>query len=164
MGRKCSHCGNNGHNSRTCSSPRGEAGSGGLRLFGVQLHITSPMKKSCSMECLASSSCFASSSACSSSASSSSLVSIDETAKTISDGYLSDGLLGRTPERKKGERDLFLSFFPLLEDFFFPLNDFPLGTRDLIKIQQYHDSWGRESYFSYMIEFSVSFHQSYIHM
>ena len=111
MGRKCSHCGNNGHNSRTCSSPRGVACSSGLRLFGVHLHITSPMKKSFSMECLTSSSYLASSSASSSSTSSSSLVSIDQTTKKISSGYLSDGLLGRVPERKKGEILLFLSFF-----------------------------------------------------
>ncbi|XP_008799749.2 transcription factor MYBS3-like [Phoenix dactylifera] len=103
MGRKCLHCGNNGHNSRTCSRPRGVVGSGGLRLFGVQLHVaSSPMKKSFSMECLASSSYLASSSPCSSTSSSSSLVSIDETTEKISNGYLSDGPLGRTPERKKG--------------------------------------------------------------
>ncbi|XP_010918640.1 transcription factor MYBS3 [Elaeis guineensis] len=102
MGRKCSHCGNNGHNSRTCSSPRGVVSNGGLRLFGVQLHVAFPMKKSFSMECLASSSYLASSSPCSSTSSSSSLVSIDETTEKFSNGYLSDGLLGRTPERKKG--------------------------------------------------------------
>ncbi|XP_008795522.1 transcription factor KUA1-like [Phoenix dactylifera] len=102
MGRKCSHCGNNGHNSRTCSTPRGVVGSGGLRLFGVQLLLTYPMKKSLSTECLASSSYLASSSASPSSSCSSSLVSIDETTKKISNGYLSDGLLGATPERKKG--------------------------------------------------------------
>ncbi|KAJ6823008.1 BTB/POZ domain-containing protein [Iris pallida] len=122
MGRKCSHCGNNGHNSRTCSSsssPGGMAGvggGGGLRLFGVQLCIASSnssnsspmtmmmMKKSFSMDCL--SSCYAAAAAAtspSSSSSSSSLVCIDELAtEKISSGYLSDGLLGRAQERKKG--------------------------------------------------------------
>ncbi|CAM8966914.1 unnamed protein product [Rhodiola kirilowii] len=78
MGRKCSHCGNIGHNSRTCTtttayyhkaSPNSSteqqlyasaAAGGGLRLFGVQLIITdmmtsstSSMKKSFSMlDCL----------------------------------------------------------------------------------------------------------------
>ncbi|CAB4296683.1 unnamed protein product [Prunus armeniaca] len=41
MGRKCSQCGNMGHNSRTCGvrqrRQRGGGGGGGLRLFGVQV-------------------------------------------------------------------------------------------------------------------------------
>ncbi|XP_048334609.2 uncharacterized protein LOC112492652 [Ziziphus jujuba] len=59
MGRKCSHCGNIGHNSRTCTncrsaaatefisrlsrsrSPRPHPNGGGLRLFGVQVDIMS---------------------------------------------------------------------------------------------------------------------------
>ncbi|XP_077217279.1 transcription factor MYBS3-like [Tasmannia lanceolata] len=89
MGRKCSHCGNNGHNSRTC---RGNIG--GLRLFGVQLDLDSPLKKSFSVESL--------SSASSSSSSSSSRVSVDDTSDKVSNGYLSDGLIGRVQERKKG--------------------------------------------------------------
>lgn len=55
MTRRCSHCSNNGHNSRTC--PARSAG-GGVRLFGVRL-TTAPapaaMKKSASMSCIASS-------------------------------------------------------------------------------------------------------------
>ncbi|KAE7998573.1 hypothetical protein FH972_003107 [Carpinus fangiana] len=55
MGRKCSHCGNVGHNSRTCITFRGTF-SGGLKLFGVQLDPSSlsvvAMKKSFSMDCL----------------------------------------------------------------------------------------------------------------
>ncbi|KAK4797767.1 hypothetical protein SAY86_030093 [Trapa natans] len=46
MGRKCSHCGNVGHNSRTCTTQNpnrrgGEGGGGkvGLKLFGVQIGV-----------------------------------------------------------------------------------------------------------------------------
>ncbi|KAG7538238.1 Zinc finger CCHC-type [Arabidopsis suecica] len=90
MGRRCSHCGNVGHNSRTCSSYQ----TGVIRLFGVHLDTTSSsppppppssllaaaIKKSFSMDCLP---------ACSSSSSSFA-------------GYLSDGLAHKTPDRKKG--------------------------------------------------------------
>lgn len=109
MGRKCSHCGNNGHNSRTCNSQRGIlGGGGGVRLFGVQIYIaSSPMKKSFSMDCLSSSYNYNTSSSPSSSSSSSSLLCIEETPEKISSGYLSDGLLGRAQERKKGEKLLF---------------------------------------------------------
>ncbi|KAK9149341.1 hypothetical protein Scep_008098 [Stephania cephalantha] len=44
MTRRCSHCSNNGHNSRTCPT-RG----GGVRLFGVRLTDGSIIKKSASM-------------------------------------------------------------------------------------------------------------------
>ncbi|PUZ58431.1 hypothetical protein GQ55_5G509000 [Panicum hallii var. hallii] len=57
MTRRCSHCSNNGHNSRTCPA-RSAAAGGGVRLFGVRL-TTAPapaaMKKSASMSCIASS-------------------------------------------------------------------------------------------------------------
>ncbi|KAL6006081.1 hypothetical protein ACLOJK_040126 [Asimina triloba] len=43
MTRRCSHCSNNGHNSRTCPS------RGGLKLFGVRLTDGTSMKKSASM-------------------------------------------------------------------------------------------------------------------
>ncbi|TVU21412.1 hypothetical protein EJB05_31045 [Eragrostis curvula] len=124
MARKCSSCGNNGHNSRTCTGHRSMtessgvcgsgSGSGSVRLFGVQLHVGSsptPMKKCFSMECLSSSApayyaaaaALAGASSCSPSASSSSsLVSVDETAEKMTNGYLSDGLMGRAQERKKG--------------------------------------------------------------
>ncbi|PUZ58461.1 hypothetical protein GQ55_5G511000 [Panicum hallii var. hallii] len=116
MARKCSSCGNNGHNSRTCSghgrvSETG-GGGGGLRLFGVQLHVgpsSSPMKKCFSMECLSSAAppayyaaALAASSSSPSVSSSSSLVSVEETAEKVNNGYLSDGLMGRAQERKKG--------------------------------------------------------------
>ncbi|XP_065035047.1 transcription factor MYBS3-like isoform X1 [Musa acuminata AAA Group] len=52
MTRRCSHCSNNGHNSRTCP-----ARGGGVRLFGVRLtEGVAAMKKSASMGCLPSSS------------------------------------------------------------------------------------------------------------
>ncbi|KAK0572345.1 hypothetical protein LWI29_030218 [Acer saccharum] len=88
MGRKCSHCGNTGHNSRTCSSYHQES----LRLFGVQLPIT--INKSLSMDCLHSS--------LSSSSSSSSHI-IKNSNNKISNGYLSDGLnIAPLQKRKKG--------------------------------------------------------------
>lgn len=122
MARKCSSCGNNGHNSRTCSGQRvldhsissGNSGSttaaaatacGGLRLFGVQLQVgggSSPLKKCLSMECLASPAYYGASASPSVSSSSSSLVSIEENTERVSNGYLSDGLMGRVQERKKG--------------------------------------------------------------
>ncbi|RLM92198.1 uncharacterized protein C2845_PM08G02820 [Panicum miliaceum] len=118
MARKCSSCGNNGHNSRTCSghgrvSETG-GGGGGVRLFGVQLHVgpsSSPMKKCFSMECLSSAAppayyaaALAASSSSPSVSSSSSLVSVEETAEKVNNGYLSDGLMGRAQERKKVTR------------------------------------------------------------
>ena len=121
MARKCSSCGNNGHNSRTCSGHRGHGSSistssnssastscGGLRLFGVQLQVASPPLKKClSMECLSPAAYYgaaaASSLSPSVSSSSSSLVSIEESAERVSSGYTSDGLMGRIQERKKGE-------------------------------------------------------------
>ncbi|RZR79637.1 hypothetical protein BHM03_00005416 [Ensete ventricosum] len=104
MVRKCSHCGHNGHNSRTCIGTRSSTvGGGGVRLFGVQLHMaSSSLKKSFSMECLSYTYPAASSSSPSSSSSSSSLGSIDEATEKIPRGYLSDGLGGRAQERKKG--------------------------------------------------------------
>lgn len=63
MTRRCSHCSNNGHNSRTCP-----ARGGGVRLFGVRLaEGVAAMKKSASMGCLPSSSTSAAACAASSS-------------------------------------------------------------------------------------------------
>jgi SHAQKYF class myb-like DNA-binding protein len=89
-------------------------GGGGVRLFGVQLHVgspSSPMKKCFSMDCLSSAApaayyaaALAASSSSPSVSSSSSLVSVEENAeKVATNGYLSDGLMGRAQERKKGE-------------------------------------------------------------
>lgn len=53
MARRCSHCSNNGHNSRTCP---GRSGCGGVKLFGVRLtEGVGAMKKSASMGNLSSS-------------------------------------------------------------------------------------------------------------
>ncbi|KAH7523806.1 hypothetical protein FEM48_Zijuj06G0051100 [Ziziphus jujuba var. spinosa] len=113
MGRKCSHCGKMGHNSRTCTSHRRGVINGGLRLFGVQLDLFSSssssssssstslaMKKSFSMDHLSSSS--SSSQTPSSSSSNSRNITRDENSDKLSNGYLSDGLIARAQERKKG--------------------------------------------------------------
>lgn len=104
MGRKCSHCGNLGHNSRTCTSQKES-----LRLFGVQLNLSCAssssssssslvsLKKCFSVDCLSSPST-SSSSSCSGSL----LVPVGENIDKFSNGFLFDGLLGRTQERKKG--------------------------------------------------------------
>ncbi|KAM0822004.1 hypothetical protein ACQ4PT_071798 [Festuca glaucescens] len=115
MARKCSHCGNYGHNSRTCSSTGqqgevmlcegGGGSSSGLRLFGVQLHVAAggSMRKSYSMDCLQLAAARSSLVSPSSSSSSSLLLSIDEGLVRASSGYLSDGPRGRlVQERKKG--------------------------------------------------------------
>ncbi|KAL2501366.1 myb-like transcription factor family protein [Forsythia ovata] len=107
MGRKCSHCGHTGHNSRTCTLSRGSV-NGGLRLFGVQLEVSSPssipIKKCISFDCLSSSSSSLPAAASSSSPSSSlsSRVSINENSDKAFIGYLSDGHLAQVQERKKG--------------------------------------------------------------
>lgn len=105
MGRKCSHCGNIGHNSRTCNASKGPNNNsnnnnigGVVRLFGVKLDISSSsssipttIKKSFSVDCFSSSS--------PTSSSSRGGLAPD---KSSSLGYLSDGPLGRPPERRKG--------------------------------------------------------------
>lgn len=100
MSRKCSHCGNIGHNSRTCTYR--ETFAGGLRLFGVQLDLSSSfaLKKSFSVDCLYQPS--SSSPTSPSSSLSSSRISIDENSDKTTIGYLSDGLICRPQERKKG--------------------------------------------------------------
>lgn len=103
MVRKCSHCGNKGHNSRTCTFQK--VATPRLMLFGVQLDAisssasssslsskVSPMNKSFTMDCLyPSPSC-----------SSPSTSSINETPDKLAVGYVSDGLLAPAQERKKG--------------------------------------------------------------
>ncbi|KHN32913.1 Transcription factor MYB1R1 [Glycine soja] len=95
MGRKCSHCGNIGHNSRTCASFRA-TNFVGVRLFGVQLaDISSTSSNSLSMKKSFSMDSFPSSSSPSSSFSSS----------RTSIGYLSDSdglIVGAQEIRKKG--------------------------------------------------------------
>lgn len=95
MTRKCSHCGNNGHNSRTCPN------RGGVKLFGVRL-TDGPIRKSASMGNLmmmASPSSPADPSEPASAAAAA--------AAAAADGYLSDGLVeastsSNSRERKKG--------------------------------------------------------------
>ncbi|CAL0321873.1 unnamed protein product [Lupinus luteus] len=101
MGRKCSHCGNIGHNSRTCTSFRGTFV--GLRLFGVQLDISSSSSSS-SSSCIKKSFSMDSFLPISSSSTSfaSSRLTIDENTDRACIGYLSDGLIVRSQERKKG--------------------------------------------------------------
>ncbi|KAL3498606.1 hypothetical protein ACH5RR_041338 [Cinchona calisaya] len=89
MGRKCSHCGKIGHNSRTCPTHRSCDNANRMKLFGVQLLDPSSsssnnfaMKKSFSVDCLSVNSPFNSSSA------------------KLSSGYFSDGLIQRTQEKK----------------------------------------------------------------
>ncbi|KAK4343380.1 hypothetical protein RND71_036474 [Anisodus tanguticus] len=111
MGRKCSHCGYIGHNSRTCNTLKCASASnfiGGLRLFGVQLDISNSssssssssnhnLKKSFSFDC------FALTNGYSSSPSPSLNESCKKSATSINNGYLSDGtLVGCVAERKKG--------------------------------------------------------------
>ncbi|CAK9138175.1 unnamed protein product [Ilex paraguariensis] len=102
MGRKCSHCGNIGHNTRTCSTIHRGSNSCGLRLFGVQLETPFAMKKSFSMDCLSASSSLSLTSSSTPSSSTSSRISIGENLDRMSHGYLSDVHIGRSQERKKG--------------------------------------------------------------
>ncbi|XP_020540829.1 probable transcription factor At5g61620 isoform X2 [Jatropha curcas] len=86
--RKCSHCGQNGHNSRTCNHGKGGAG---VKLFGVNIFEKQeqPMKKSASLGNLES--------------------LIDNNAHHhVDEGYLSDGYINfkrgkAANERKKGK-------------------------------------------------------------
>ncbi|EEF46386.1 DNA binding protein, putative [Ricinus communis] len=117
MTRRCSHCSNNGHNSRTCptrsSTCSSAAGSGsasssassiaGVRLFGVRLTDGSIIKKSASMGNL---SAHYHSSAAASPNPDSPLS--DHVRDSVQDGYLSDDpahascSTNRRGERKKG--------------------------------------------------------------
>lgn len=107
MTRRCSHCSNNGHNSRTCPTRGGApsaglGGAGGVRLFGVRLTDGSFMKKSASMGNL---SLYSSASPNPSSPSSDLL----RDPGRVPDGYLSDDpnnascSSNRRSDRKKGK-------------------------------------------------------------
>lgn len=131
MGRKCSQCGNMGHNSRTCGvrQRRQRGGGGGLRLFGVQVldlsssssssnnSLISRKKKNIIIKrcppsmvhCL--SSVAASSPTTPSSSTSSRLQSsalIDENSEKMSNGYPSDGLTA-LPQENNYKGQFFLS-------------------------------------------------------
>nr|WLQ69661.1 MYB protein [Zingiber officinale] len=101
MTRRCSHCSNNGHNSRTCS-----ARGGGVRLFGVRLmEGVVAMKKSASMGCLPSSS--ASSISPSNSTYAPASPSRDarpHTAAAVASGYASDDPDRGSSSNCRGER------------------------------------------------------------
>lgn len=95
MTRKCSHCGNNGHNSRTCPN------RGGVKLFGVRL-TDGPIRKSASMGNLMMMSNPSSPADPSEPASAAAAA-----AAAAASGYLSDGLVeastsSNSRERKKG--------------------------------------------------------------
>lgn len=110
MTRRCSHCSNNGHNTRTCPSRGGGGGGSGVgvvKLFGVRLTDGSIIKKSASMGNL-SSAHFLSSAAASPNPSSPSSDHLRDQPIQLADGYLSDDpghatcSSNRRGERKKG--------------------------------------------------------------
>lgn len=115
MTRRCSHCSNNGHNSRTCPT-RATTTGGGVKLFGVRLTDGSIMKKSASMGNL---------SALYHSSTSPVAVSPNfSTSPATSDhGYLSDDpsySAKRRADRKKGQvRFWFVSFCLWLNNYFY---------------------------------------------
>ncbi|XP_028806991.1 transcription factor KUA1 [Neltuma alba] len=110
MGRKCSYCGNLGHNSRTCNIIQRIGFDGGLKIFGVQFDLPPPpsssptnysygIKRSFSVDCLPSSQKTFMSTASSSSSSSSSRSPLEP--KDNSDHKMSDSYsAGRTQEMK----------------------------------------------------------------
>ncbi|KAH9714120.1 HTH myb-type domain-containing protein [Citrus sinensis] len=109
MTRRCSHCSNNGHNSRTCPARGGGSspGVGGLKLFGVRLTDGSIIKKSASMGNLSALHYHSSSSAAASPNPDSPLSDHVRDPNHLTDGYLSDdpahgsGSSNRRCERKK---------------------------------------------------------------
>ncbi|KAM7519598.1 hypothetical protein LguiB_018560 [Lonicera macranthoides] len=124
MVRKCSYCGRIGHNSRTCNTYKNTISTtstssvvnNGIRLFGVQLELSSScpssccshvnnnniaMKKCFSLDCLLSSSPPPPLNYSSPSPSTSSWLSINENnSNKTSVGYFSDSV-GRAQEKKK---------------------------------------------------------------
>lgn len=116
MTRRCSHCNNNGHNSRTCPTRGGvtggvgggSSGGGGVRLFGVRLTDGSIMKKSASMGNLSSLHYHSSSSAAASPNPGSPSSDVLRESVHLTDGYLSDDpahascSANHRIERKKG--------------------------------------------------------------
>ncbi|KAJ8773479.1 hypothetical protein K2173_004309 [Erythroxylum novogranatense] len=108
MTRRCSHCCNNGHNSRTCPTRSTGTSSSiaGVKLFGVRLTDGSIIKKSASTSNLSTAQYHCSSSTAASPHPDSPPVS--DRNRHSSDGYLSDdpthgnGPVTRRGERKKG--------------------------------------------------------------
>ncbi|XP_021294357.1 transcription factor MYBS3 [Herrania umbratica] len=107
MTRRCSHCSNNGHNSRTCPT-RGGGGNGGVgggvKLFGVRLTDGSIIKKSASMGNLSSAHYHSSSSAAASPNPDSPLSDHVHDPNHVPDGYLSDDPAAHASTNRRGER------------------------------------------------------------
>ncbi|CAL1400357.1 unnamed protein product [Linum trigynum] len=112
MTRRCSHCSNNGHNSRTCPTRSSVTGGGasssslsspGVRLFGVRLIDGSIIKKSASMGNL--SAHYHSSSSAAASPNPGSPVSDHlRDSGLVADGYLSDDPAHGSSSNQRGER------------------------------------------------------------
>ncbi|MED6159528.1 hypothetical protein PIB30_043100 [Stylosanthes scabra] len=121
MARKCTYCGNSGHNSRTCnhsfsSTSSTTGGSSGLKLFGVQLQLDdnqySPSSSSSCFDMMMMRTSFSmdyllSLSSSSSSLSISSLVGANDNTQEISHSYLttgtsSSGLMSTIKDNNKG--------------------------------------------------------------
>lgn len=90
MTRRCSHCAQQNHNSRTCPER-------GVRLFGVRINDQQAekrednMRKSASMGNLSNYSCVTAEQ------------SEEDKGNAAPDGYLSDGLVHGTRDRKRGK-------------------------------------------------------------
>ncbi|KAG8494708.1 hypothetical protein CXB51_012297 [Gossypium anomalum] len=105
MTRRCSHCSNNGHNSRTCPTRGGGGvGCGGVKLFGVRLTDGSIIKKSASMGNLSSAHYHSSSSAAASPNPDSPSSDHVRDSNHVPDGYLSDEPTAHTSSNPRGER------------------------------------------------------------
>ncbi|XWS16293.1 hypothetical protein CRYUN_Cryun34aG0072600 [Craigia yunnanensis] len=108
MTRRCSHCSNNGHNSRTCPTRGGGGnvgvGGGGVKLFGVRLTDGSIIKKSASMGNLSSAHYHSSSSAAASPNPDSPLSDHVRDANHVPDGYLSDDPDAHASTNRRGEK------------------------------------------------------------
>ncbi|MFQ6639093.1 hypothetical protein Gotur_014607 [Gossypium turneri] len=110
MTRRCSHCSNNGHNSRTCPTRGGGGvGCGGVKLFGVRLTDGSIIKKSASMGNLSSAHYHSSSSAAASPNPDSPSSDHVRDSNHVPDGYLSDEPTAHTSSNPRGERKKVLS-------------------------------------------------------
>jgi len=156
MTRRCSHCSNNGHNSRTCPSSRG-AGAG-VKLFGVRLTDGSIIKKSASMGNLN----LASTHHHSSPSSSNLAASSPNPSSPCSDpphepqGYLSDDpahistFANRRGERKKGSHR---SISPFLH--FFGVNSIWNRNRNLFYL------FGLTFFFT-LLDFVFIFHSLFV--
>lgn len=115
MTRRCSHCSNNGHNSRTCPA------RGGVKLFGVRLTDGS-IRKSASMGCLSSAAHFHSPSSAAEASPNPSSPSSDPLRDPTSHqgGYASDDPNNASNCRKKGPILLYIYIYLLRLVFDFP--------------------------------------------